>query len=139
MAGWMRQRGKKDNAFGPIMWGRCPTPHNRCMNNKGKTSQRVNFESKVCYKHKTQNALYLHERIFLVAVKALPLGRPMYYDVHLVVFTIHRLVATFIAAEPAALIRVQRDIKCNAIEKHLSYQTSRPVYFSTLLSKPIML
>jgi len=42
---------------------------------------------------------------------------------HLVVFTVQRLVATLTAAEPAALVSMQRDIKCNAVKKHLSCQS----------------
>jgi len=66
-----------------------------------------------------QNLWYIHERVFLVAVEALPFRRPMNDNMHLVMFTIHRLIATFATPEPAALIRIQRDIQSNAVKKHL--------------------
>ena len=74
------------------------------------------------------NSCCLHQWIFLVAVEALPLRWTVYNNMHLVVLTIQRLVTTFTAAEPATLVSIQRDVKCDAVEKHLSCHTIYPIY-----------
>src|SRR6218665_3599178 len=72
-------------------------------------------------------ARYLHDRVLLFAVEALPLGRTVDDNMHLVVFPVDGLIVALKTAIQSLAVWDQRNVHWNAIEEDSPYQRTREI------------